>query len=112
MGKKSIYTNFEDTESIIAGMLSSKELKRAVTRNNLYKFWGKIVGKKFSEKSKPYSMVGGGVMIIACANSAVAQELMLQKTQILEKFKPYLKSLHMSVKDIKFDPKKWSEVSD
>lgn len=107
MAKKVLYTDFEDTESIIDKMLSSTELKKAVTRNNLYKFWDKIVGKKFSEKSKPYSMMGGGVLVIACASSAVAQELMLQKPQILEKFKPYLKSLHMNVKDIKFDCKKW-----
>lgn len=105
--KKILYTDFEGIESIIDSMLSSTELKKAVTRNNLYKFWEKIVGKKFSEKSKPYSMMGGGVLVVACANSMVAQELMLQKTQILEKFKPYLKSLHMNVKDIKFDPKKW-----
>lgn len=112
MGKKSFYTNFEDTASIIETMLDSKELKKAVTRNNLYKFWDKIVGKKFSEKSKPYSMMGGGVLIIACQNSAIAQELMFQKVQILEKFKPYFKSLHMSVKDLKFDCKKWNEISD
>lgn len=108
MAKKVLYTDFEGIESIIDTMLSSTELKKAVTRNNLYKFWEKIVGKKFSEKSKPYSMMGGGVLIVSCANSMVAQELMLQKPQILEKFKPYLKSLHMNVKDIKFDPKKWS----
>lgn len=112
MAKKSFYTNFEDTASIIETMLDSRELKKAVTRNNLYKFWDKIVGKKFSDKSKPYSMMGGGVLIIACQNSAIAQELMFQKTQILEKFKPYLKSLHVSVKDIKFDCKKWNEISD
>lgn len=108
--KKILYTNFEGVESIIETMLSSTELKKAVTRNNLYKFWEKIVGKKFSEKSKPYSMMGGGVLIVACANSSIAQELMLQKPQILEKFKPYLKSLHMNVKDIKFDPKKWEAI--
>ena len=107
MGKKILYTDFEDAESIINKMLSSSDIKKAVTRNNLYKFWDKIVGKKFSEKSKPYSMMGGGILIVACANSAIAQELMLQKPQILEKFKPYLKSLHLSVKDIKFDCKKW-----
>ena len=109
MPKKILYTDFENSESIINKLLSSTELKKAVTRNNLYKFWDKIVGKKFSDKSKPYSMIGGGVFVVACANSAVAQELMLQKFQILEKFKPYLKSLHMNVKDIKFDPKKWDE---
>ena len=107
MTKKILYTDFEDVGSIIENMMSSNDLKKAVTRSNLYKFWDKIVGKKFSDKSKPYSMMGGGVLIIACANSAVAQELMLQKKQILEKFQPYLKSLRLSVKDLKFDCKKW-----
>lgn len=107
MAKKILYTDFENTESIIHSMLSSKELKRAVTRNNLYKFWSKIVGKKFCDKSKPYSMIGNGVLVVACESSVVAQELLLQKKQILEKFQPYLKSLHLNVKDIKFDPKKW-----
>lgn len=107
MPKKILYTDFESIDNVIEGMMSSNELKKAVTRSNLYKFWGKIVGKKFSEKSKPYSMMGGGVLVVACANPAVAQELLLQKTQILEKFQPYLKSLHMNAKDIKFDCKKW-----
>jgi len=111
MPKKILYSDFEDVASIVETMLSSKDLKRAVTRSNLYKFWDKIVGKKFSAKSKPYSMMGGGVLIIACANSSIAQELMLQKPQILEKFQPYLKSLHLKVTDLKFDQKKWEEVN-
>ena len=110
MAKKVLYTDFEDIGSIINTMMSSKDLKKALTRSNLYKFWDKIVGKKFSDKSKPYSMMGGGVLIVACANSSIAQELMLQKPQILEKFQPYLKSLHLKVTDLKFDPKKWGEV--
>lgn len=108
--KKILYTDFETTQNIVESMLDSKELKKAVTRSNLYKFWDKVVGKKFSEKSKPYSMIGVGVLVVACESPAVAQELMFQKVQILEKFKPYLKSLHLSVKDIKFDCKKWSEI--
>lgn len=112
MIKKDLYTDFEDTASIISTLLSSKDLKRAVTRNNLYKFWDKIVGKKFSAKSRPYGMLGGGTLVIACANSSVSQELMLQKPQILEKFQPYLKSLHLKVTDIKFDQKKWEKVED
>lgn len=109
MNKRILYTDFETTENIVETMLFSNELKKAITRNNLYKFWSKVVGKKFSEKSKPYSMIGGGTLVIACQNSAIAQELMLQKKQILEKFQPYLKSLYMKVKDIKFDPKKWED---
>ena len=105
--KKILYTDFEDAGSIIENLLSSKELKKAINRSNLYKFWDKVVDKKFAEKSRPYSMIGGGIMVIACANASVSQELMLRKAEILERFQPYLKSLKLNVKDIKFDCKKW-----
>lgn len=105
--KKVLYTDFENMDEIISKMLLSKELKRAVTRNNLYKFWKKSVGSKFCENSKPYGMSGNNVMIIACKSSVVAQELLLHKTQILTKLEPYLKSLKLTVKDLRFDPKKW-----
>ena len=107
--KKVLYTDFVKTESLIEELLGKKEIKKAITRNNLYKFWGKAAGEKFAKKSKPYSMLRGGVMVIACENAIVAQELTLRKTQILVKLEPYLKSLKLSVKDLKFDPKKWQE---
>ena len=65
MARKILYTDFENAESIIAKMLSSSEIKKAVTRNNLYKFWAKVAGKKFADKSKPYSMMGNGLLVIA-----------------------------------------------
>ena len=91
--KKILYTDFTSTDEIISKLLEEKEFKRAMTRSNLYKFWSKVAGAKFAAKSKPYSMLGGGVMVIACENSIVAQELMLKKTQLLVKSKPYLESL-------------------
>ena len=105
--KKVLYTNFVTTEEIIAEMLENKDIKKAVTRSNLYKFWSKAAGEKFADKSKPYSLLPKGIMVIACENAIVAQELMLQKTQILLKLQPYLKSLKIKVQDLKFDPKKW-----
>lgn len=105
--KKVLYTNFVSTEEIIAEMLEDKAIKKALTRSNLYKFWSKVVGEKFASSSRPYSMLGSGVMVIACKNNIIAQELMLKKVQLLDKFSPYLKSLKMTVKDLKFDAKKW-----
>lgn len=106
--KKILYTDFVTTESLVEELLGKKEIKKAITRNNLYKFWGKIAGEKFAKKSKPYSMIAGGIMVIACENPIVAQELTLRKTQLLVKFEPYLKSLKLNVKDLKFDSKKWT----
>lgn len=105
--EKVLYTDFVTTESLIEELLGKKEIKKAITRNNLYKFWNKAAGEKFADKSKPYSMIGS-TMIVACENAVVAQELNLRKTQLIEKLEPYLKSLKITVKDLRFDPKKWS----
>ncbi len=107
--KKVLYTDFVTTEYLIEELMDKKEIKKAITRSNLYKFWNKAVGEKFAKKSKPYSMMGGGVMIIACENAIVAQELTLRKNQLLAKLEPYLKSLKLHVKDLRFDPKRWEE---
>ncbi len=107
--KKVLYTNFEGIDTVIADLMENKDIKKAVTRSNLYKFWKKIVGEKFAEKSKPFSMIGGGTMVIACENTVVAQELTFIKLQLLKNFAPYLKSLKITLKDLKFDPKKWTD---
>ena len=107
--KKVLYTDFVTTGSLVEELLDKKEIKKAITRSNLYRFWNKVAGKKFAEKSKPYSMMPGGVMVIACENAIVAQELTLRKFQLLAKFEPYLKSLKIKVTDLRFDPKRWGD---
>ena len=106
--KKVLYTDFEGVDSVISSMMDNPQLKKAITRTNLYSFWDKIVPSKFKNRSKPYSMTFGGIMVIACENHIVAQELSLYKVILLNKFEPYLKSLKMRVTDLKFDPKKWT----
>lgn len=106
MGKV-LYTDFEEVEDIIGSMMSNPQLKKAITRTNMYKFWENILPDKFKNKSKPYSMLPGGIMIVACTNPVVAQELSLYKVMLIQKFSPYMKSLNIRVNDIKFDPKKW-----
>jgi len=107
MTKKVLYTDFEGIDEVISKMLEDKEFKKAITKSNLFKFWKKAIGEKFKNNSKPYSMTTNSVMVIACKNSAVAQELMLRKTKILKELEPYLKSLKINVKDLRFDVKKW-----
>ena len=106
--KKVLYTDFEGVDSVISSMMDNPQLKKAITRTNLYIFWDKIVPSKFKKRSKPYSMTFGGIMVIACENHIVAQELSLYKVVLLKKFEPYLKSLKMRITDLKFDPKKWT----
>ena len=107
MGKV-LYTDFDGVEEIISSMMSNPQLKKAITRTNMYSFWDKILPEKFKNKSKPYSMLPGGTMVVACQNPVVAQELSLYKVMIMQKFAPYMKGLNIRVNDLKFDPKKWS----
>ena len=106
--KKILYTDFVSTEELMQELLENKDIQKAMRRSNLYKFWAKAAGAKFASKSRPHSMLGGGVMVVACETPAVAQELMLKKTQLLVKLKPYLESLKIKVTDLRFDPKKWA----
>ena len=106
--KKILYTKFKYIDDIIEELSQKAEIRKAITRSNLCKFWAKSAGEKFAKCSKPYSMRRGSIMVIACETSTVAQELLLRKTQLLVKFKPYAKSLGINLEDLKFDTKKWS----
>ena len=107
---KVLYTDFEGVEDIISSMMDNPQLKKAITKTNLYKFWDSILPEKFRGKSKPFGMLPGGVMTVACQNPIVAQELSLHKIMLIKKFEPYAKSLKMKVVDMRFDPKKWEAI--
>ena len=109
MGKV-LYTDFEGVDSVISSMMDNPQLKKAITKTNLYKFWENILPEKFKKKSRPFSMLPGGVMIVACENPIVAQELTLHKIMLIKKFEPYSKSMKLRITDLKFDPKKWNIV--
>ena len=107
---KVLYTDFEGVDDIIGSMMDNPQLKKAITRTNMYKFWDSILPEKIRGKSKPYGMLPGGIMTVACQNAIVAQELSLHKIMLIKKFEPYAKSLKMRVIDLKFDPKRWEAV--
>jgi hypothetical protein len=107
---KVLYTDFEGVEDIISSMMDNPQLKKAITKTNLYKFWDSILPEKFRGKSKPFGMLPGGIMTVACQNPIVAQELSLHKIMLIKKFEPYAKSLKIRVQDLKFDPKRWEAV--
>ena len=104
---KILYTDFEGVDDVISSMMDNPILKKALTRTNLYNFWDKILPEKFKKRSRPFSMLPGGVMVVACENPVIAQELALHKIMLLKKFEPYAKTLKIRVTDFKFDPKKW-----
>ena len=108
---KVLYTDFEGVEDVISKMMDNPQLKKALTRTNMYKFWDNILPEKHKGKSKPYGMLPGGIMTVACQNPIIAQELSLHKIMLLKKFEPFAKSLKMRITDLRFDPKRWDAVN-
>jgi hypothetical protein len=106
MGKV-LYTDFEGVDDVINSMMDNPQLKKAMTRTNLYNFWDNILPEKLRGKSRPYSMLPGGVMTVTCQNPVIAQELSLKKIILMKKFEPYAKSLKMRITDLRFDSKRW-----
>lgn len=104
------YVKIKYMDDIIEDLMKNAAIRKAITRANLCKFWGKVAGEKFAQHSRPYSMIKGSIMVIACETPTVAQELMLRKTQLLVKFKPYVESLKMKLTDLRFDSKKWVDL--
>ncbi len=76
-----------------------------------FSFWGEIVGKKYSENSKPYSF-NLGKLYVTCKNSFVLQEISMYKKDILKKANIYSKAVDLKIDDIVFSYKNWSSLFD
>lgn len=92
-------------------VFKTDKLGRELDKCFAFKFWGKIVGKKFEKFSKPVSLKGS-TLYVSVKNAAILQELSFYKKDIINKADPYFKSLNFIVSDIKFDYKNWSDAGE
>ena len=63
--KKILYTKFETAGDVLSSVLKNTDLQAGIKKTTLSKFWGKIVGKKFEELSKPVSLNNQGLLTVA-----------------------------------------------
>lgn len=87
-----------------------KGLQNAMKKSTLFKFWDKVVGKKFENSSKPISLatkVDKTVLTVACESASVTSELMLYKKQLIEKFNVFANPLGFEIDDMIFSHKIW-----
>lgn len=92
------------------GVFDKLKGARAFKYSAIFSFWPQIVGSKFKDCSKPYSLKGSK-MYVTCQNSYVLQELSMYKKMLIEKLKVYCEPLEVKVEDIVFDYKNWQQDS-
>ena len=105
--KEFFYTDFNSLGSVMNSVINTTALKSGMKKATLFKFWSKIVGKKFEKYSKIEALTAQNVLIVACANSSVSSELTLYKSEILKKLNTYANSLGLEISDINFSHKIW-----
>lgn len=105
--KEFLYTDFNSIGFVANSMLQAPNLRQGMKKSTVFKFWDKVVGKKFEKYSKIESLNSDNVLIVACANASVTSELTMFKNDILKKFNSYAVPLGIEVVDIKFSHKIW-----
>lgn len=110
--KKILYSGLENIGDVVNSIVKTSDLEKGIQKSMMFKFWGKIVGKKFEKITRPISINTKGELIVACANSMVTSELLMFKKDILKKIEPYSKSFNICISDLVFSHKIWKEEKD
>lgn len=109
--KEILYSDFTSLGSVMSSVLQDSNLKQGVKKASVFKFWPKVVGKKFEKYSRPETINQSNVLLVACANAAVSSELTMFKADILKKINVYSKPLGIEISDINFSHKIWKVSS-
>ena len=93
--------------------VNKNKLNAIIKHSTIFSFWGNIVGAKFSNITKPYSIKANKIYV-SVKSPVIAQELSLYKAKILQKINSYSQPLGLFINDIVFNYKNYnySESSD
>lgn len=106
--KEFFYTDFNSLGNIVNSVVQNSNLRVGMKKATVFKFWDKVVGKKFEKYSRIESLNSQNVLVVACANSAVSSELTMFKSDILKKINTYANPLGIEIQDIIFSHKIWT----
>lgn len=107
--KKIYNSNFEMIQDVIKEIDFNYEASVQESKEEFFKSWEQIIGRKISKLTKPYEISDDNVLTIRCADSYVANELYFEKEKILSLVKEKTEKLGIKIEDIRFDYKKWKE---
>lgn len=89
--------------------LGSPKLKDKAEEYAAFPFWDEIVGPQVARTAKPVKIIGGNVLVVQVIDATWAQELSLQKEELLKKI--HQRNLGAVIQDLKFvtgNPKRFS----
>ena len=96
---------FESIQDILSALELHKEVS-PIDEKTLAETWKQCVGEKISKVSEPSNLSQDGVLTIICANSLVANELYLERNNLLQIVREKFENLGIDIKVLKIDKNK------
>ena len=97
-------TDFQSIQEILSAIDFKNDFV-PVDDETLLKCWKQCVGEKISGLSKPLNLSQDGVLTISCVNSLVANELYLERNNLLQILRENFKNLGIEIKVLQIDRK-------
>lgn len=105
-------SNFELIEDVIKELEFNYTEDKAEKIEKLTGYWIETVGNKISQFSKVLEVSADNIVTIVCADSFIANELYFEREQLIMKVNEKAKNLGITIKDIRFNYKKWKEKNE
>lgn len=88
-------------------MMKGNKVGQIIKHSTIFSFWNSIVGAKFANLTKPYS-IRYQKLYVSAKSPVVVQELSLYKTKILRNINSYSMPLGIEIKDVIFSYKNFA----
>jgi predicted nucleic acid-binding Zn ribbon protein len=102
------HSKFTTVGLVLNRVAASLGLDRRLREHALIKLWPSLVGDAFAHKSYPLFLDVEGNVVIATADAATAQELSMNRRELMKKLKAVGKGLDLSIQGMRFDLKHFS----
>lgn len=86
--------------NVLESTLDRLRISKKVQEYSAFPHWQEIVGEEIAQVAKPEKILRGKVLLVRVSDAAWAQELSMQKPQIIEKI--FHSGLGAAIDDIQF----------
>ncbi len=101
---------FENISFVAENLAKNLGLEKGLKTSSLCRLWPKVIGPRFEKTSKIFSIYenqGFDIVNVSVSSSAVMQELVFYKSDILKKIQKLGANFGFNIKDITFSTKTW-----
>ena len=95
------------SKTTFGDMMKGSKVGQIIKHSTIFSFWNNIVGAKFANYTKPYS-IKFNKLYVSAKSPVIVQELSLYKAKIIRNINSYSMPLGIEIKDVIFSYKNFA----